>query len=341
MAGELFTIETPTEEPHLAEVINETIADLEPSVKEQLSAAIYSIYDYILGESQDLDLALTLKNTVLGPDFVASLVDKLDMSYLAGEVISEQLTEEIPKDMEYLIAYVEDAVDKVEPQLKEQARAAAEPIVDYLLGESPSLNVVISLESVKESLEDTLKESFLASPPAELAYLPRNELERYFDKHFEEFGEVVPLTYELDESVLGTEIPENIAKALTEAEKVLKEVREGIDYFQLGYKALIGFMVLLVLGIILISRQVRDITRRLGIPCLTYGAIGYAGIFVARYFTEREVSLPEIPASLQTWMPQFLDNLLAPLEMLSLGLLIGGIALVIISFVYKPRQPSS
>ena len=340
VAGELFIIESPTEETNIAEVINETIADLEPSIKEQLSVAIYSIYDYILGETEDLDMALTLKNTILGTDFVASLMDKLDISHLAGEVIKEQLTEVIPRDMEYLLEYVDDAVAKAEPQLKEQARAAAEPIVDYLLGESPRLNVVISLDSVKESLKGN-KEAFLASPPAELAYLPRNELGRYFDEFLEEFGEVVPSTYELDESVLGTEIPENIAKALTKAEEALEEVREGIGYFQLWYKVLIGLMVLLVLGIVLISRQVRDITRRLGVPLLTYGAIEYAGIFVARYFTEREISLPEIPASLQTWTNQFLNNFLAPLEMFSLGLLIAGVVLTVVSFVYKTRQPSS
>jgi len=100
-------------------------------------------------------------------------------------------------------------------------------------------------------------------------------------------------------------------------------------------------MVLLVLGIILISRQVRDITRRLGVPLLTYGAIEYAAIFAAKYFTRRWPPWPDIPAPLQTWTSRLLDNFLAPLEMFSLGLLIGGIVLIIVSFVYKPRQPSS
>lgn len=338
LAEEFFTIETATEESNLAEVINKTIADLEPSVKEQVSAATYSIYDYLLGKSQDLDLALTVKNTILSPDFVASLVDKLDIAYLVGEFLSEQLTQEIPEDMGYLVEYVDDAVAEAEPRLKEQARAAANLIVDYLLGESPSLNVIISLESVKESLEDNLKGAFLESPPADLAYLPRHELERYFDEHFEEFIEAVPLTFELDESVLGTEVPKNIATGLTDAEKTLKEVRQGIDYFQLGYTALIGFMVLLVLGIILISRQVKDITRRLGVPCLSYGAIGYAGIFVINRFGWTWLPLPEIPPSFQSWMTQFMANLLAPLATFSLGLLIVGAVLIIVSLVYRPRQ---
>ena len=342
LTEELISLRTPEGEPaeDLETALFNTIAELEPLIKEQVGVAIHSVYDYLLGGSQPLDLALTLKNTILNPDFAVSLVDKIDVSLLAGDWLSEQLIEEIPEDMEYLVEYVDDAIAEVEPQLKEQLNAAADPIVDYLLGESQSLNVVISLEPVKENLRDTLKENFLESPPPDLANLPLAELERYFDEHFEEFYEAVPLTFELDESVLGTEISTDIAEALTEAEKVLAEVRQGIGYFQLGYKALIGFMVLLVLGIILISRQVRDITRRLGIPCLTYGAIEYAGIFAARYFSEKQLLPTEIPASLQTWMVQLFDNLLAPLEIFSLGLLITGVVLTVVSFAYRPRQPS-
>jgi len=57
-------------------------------------------------------------------------------------------------------------------------------------------------------------------------------------------------------------------------------------------------------------------------------------------FTISEVDRLDIPAWLQTWFPQFLDNFLAPLEIFSIGLLVAGIALIIVSFVYKPRQAS-
>ena len=53
----------------------------------------------------------------------------------------------------------------------------------------------------------------------------------------------------------------------------IQQVRQAIGYFQLGYEALIGFMLLLILGIILIDHQVRGVTRRLGITFVTYGAI--------------------------------------------------------------------
>ncbi len=450
--------EQPSEEEFPAEfktALIDTITKLEPLVKEQVSAAIYSTFDYLLGKSQSLDLAFMLRNTILSSDFVTSLIDKIDLASLAGEFLSKQIAGEIPEEMEFLSEHIDDVIAELEPAIKKELIAAADPIldyllgesqslnvvislepivenleeslreellelpptavephlkeflikqvteeippemehladyaitdewvekqvniaidpvVDYLLGESQSLNVVISLEPIAENLEESLREEFLESPPPEYAGLPQTTLEQYFDEYFQKLAggmpstvvinestlganipaqidelfqgltEAIPATFELDESMLGTETPAKFAEVLAKAEKGLEQGRQYVGYFQLGYKLLIGFMLLLILGIILISRQVRDITRRLGIPCLTYGVLWYASIFVGKYLAGTWLPLPEIPSSLRTWIPQFLDNFLAPLEMFSLGLLIVGIALIIVSFVYKPRQPSS
>jgi len=151
---------------------------------------------------------------------------------------------------------------------------------------------------------------------------------------------MMPATLKIDETVVGTELPAEIAAAIAEAEKGLEQGREVISYFQLGYNLLIGFMLLLILGIILIHRQVKGATRGLGITFLTFGALELIGIFVAKYFAELQLAqLPPIPSPLQTWLPQFLNNCLAPLQVLSIGLIVGGVALLIVSFVYRPRQP--
>ena len=346
LAEELLSEQISEEEEFGTTLVN-TITKLEPLVKEQLSAAIYPIYDYLLGEKPNPELAPTLRNTILNTDFVVSLVGELDISSLAGEFLSEQLTEEIPEEMGYLVEYLDeplnDVLTELEPWIEEQLSAAVDPVLDYLLGESQSLNVVISLEPVKESLKDNLWQAFLQSPPSELAGVPEAELEPYFDELYQELSEQMPSTFEFNESLLGTEMPAKIAEALAEAEEALEQARQYVGYFQLGYKALIGFILLLILGIILIHRQVRGTTRQIGITFLTYGALEYAGIFVAKYFAKIQIAQlpsPEIPPSLQAWLPQFFSNFLAPLEMLSLGLLIGGVVLLIVSFVYKPRQAS-
>jgi hypothetical protein len=45
-----------------------------------------------------------------------------------------------------------------------------------------------------------------------------------------------------------------------------------------------------------------------------------------------------ISPSLQAWMTQFMDNLMAPLETFDLALIIIGVILIIGSFVYRRRQ---
>jgi len=333
--------EQSSEEEFGTSLVN-TIAEVEPLVKEQASVAIYTIYDYLRGKSESLDLALTLKNTLLSSDFIVSLVDEFDISSFAGEFIREQLAEEIPEDMGYVLEYLDESLDDVlaelDPWLKEQISVAADPIADYILGESQSLNVVISTEPVIESLRDNLRHAFLQSPPPELAGLPQAELEREFDEFYREFSEQIPSTFELDESLLGTETPVDIAEALAEAEEELKQSRLYVGYFLLGHKLLIVFMVLLVVGIVLINRDVKRTTRGLGITALIYGAIEFGGIFAANHFGGAQLVRLDLPSSLQVWLPQFIDDFLSPLQMFAIGLMVAGVVLIIVSVVYKRKS---
>ena len=329
----------------LGTAIVNTVTKLEPMVKEQVGAATHSIYDYLLGEKPDPELTSTLRNTVLSQEFAVSLIEELDIPPLAGAFIKEQLTQEIPEEMEPLVEYLDEPLDdtltELEPWMKEQLSAAADPILDYLLGESQSLSVVIPLEPVKESLGNNLRQAFVQSPPPELSGMSQSALELLFDEIYQAYSAQIPSTFEFDESLLGAETPAEIAEALAEAEMMLEEGREYVAQFQLIYKALIGFMVLLVIGIVLIHHQVKGATRELGIIFATYGVLEYAGIFIAKYFTGKQIAdFPLIPPSLQEWLPQFTSDFLAPLEMFSLGLLIGGVVLIVVSFVYKRGEPS-
>lgn len=328
-----------------SEALVKTITELEPAMKEQLGAATDSIYDYLLGKSQNLDLALTLRNTILDTDFVVSIMDTLDMSSLIRESLKEQLSGEIPEEMiGYLDKPLDDTLDELEPWIKDQVGAAADPMLDYLFGQSQGFSVEISLEPVKESLRDNLRQAFLQSPPPELAIIPPAMLEEYFDQFYQEFAGQFPATLVINETLLGTEMPAQIAQILADAEAMLEEGRQYVSYFQLGYNVLIGFMLLLVLGIILLNRQVKGSTRELGTIFLTYGAFEYAGILVAKYFVGGELARLPVPPQLQAWLPGLVSDLLAPLEMFSLGLLIGGVVLLIVSFVYpriRPSQPST
>lgn len=342
LVEEVISQQIPEEEfpEELRTVLADTIPKVEPLVKEQVSAATYSIFDYLLGKRESPDLAQTLHNTLLSSDFIVSIVDELDIASLAEEIVSEQFAGQIPEEMEFMTEYLDDVIVELEPWIKEQIGVVADPVVGYLLGESQSLNVVIPMEPAMEIVRDSLREALLESPPAEFADLPPSLLAQQFDVFFQEFSEGMPSTFELDESLLGTELRTEIASALAEAEGGLEQGREVIGYFQLGYKLLIGFIVLLILGIVLIHRRVKGASRGLGITFLTYGVLWYVGIFVAKYFAVTQMAQFDVPHYLEGWRFQFVDNFLAPLEMFSLGLLIGGVALIIVSFVYKRRETS-
>ncbi|MBA7677059.1 hypothetical protein ES703_85307 [subsurface metagenome] len=360
LVEEIISEQVPEEElpEELRTALVNTVTKLEPQIKEQVGAAADPIFDYLVGESQSIDLALTLRNTFLSSDFVVSLVNELDIASLASGFLGEQLLEDIPEEMEFLTEHLDNIIAGLEPAIKEALTAAADPILDYLLGESQSISVVISLEPIIENLEATLREAFLESSPAEFAGLPLAAIEQYFDEYFGELTEMIPSTLELDETLLGTEIPAQIAEALAgaeeeleqarqditdalaEAEEGLEQARQYISYFHLGYKLLIGFIVLLILGIVLIHRRVKGASRGLGITFLTYGVLWYVGIFVAKYFAGTQMAQFDVPHYLEGWRFQFVDNFLAPLEMFSLGLLIGGVVLIVVSFVYKRRETS-
>ncbi len=213
--------------------------------------------------------------------------------------------------------------------------AVSEPVFNYLLGESQTLEATISLAEIKATLKDTLLRFFLDSPPPELALVPRNLRESFFNQFYPEFANQIPSEYKLDESLIGKEVPADIAAGIASAEEAMKTARQYMEYFQLGYTLLIVFMLLLVAGIVLIIRNVKGFTRYLGIPLLTYGAMEYAGIWLGRYLVAGQLPASGISPELEIWMVQFIDNMLKPLELFSLGLLISGVVLTLISFIYR------
>ena len=98
----------------------DTIAELEPVIKEGVSDTTEPIYDYLLGESESIDLAQTIRDNLLSSEVTASLVDELDIVPLATDIISEQIPEDIPEDLEFLIEHVDVIIVELEPTIKEE-----------------------------------------------------------------------------------------------------------------------------------------------------------------------------------------------------------------------------
>ncbi len=81
---EFIYIEPPPELPDVNEIIFNAISAIEPLVKEQLGSIIHTTYDYLLGGPEQPELISALRNTFLNADFVASLLDNIDIASPAG-----------------------------------------------------------------------------------------------------------------------------------------------------------------------------------------------------------------------------------------------------------------
>ncbi len=272
-----------------------------------------------------------LRSTLLDPDFVVAQVEKLDVAALVEEMTDFQLSGEIPPEAAFLEEALRGAIVENEPQLKEQVNAAIYAGYDYLLGKSDRLDMVISFEPIKTDLKDRLwllfKQNTESLPP-EVAALPPEMLEQYFEQFYRQFEAEVPSEFVIDESSVPPEIMPMIDMA-----------REYARYTETAYYGLIALMVVLVLGIILLHRSVKGVTRELGVTFLIYGVIEYAGVWATQRYLP-EMPMPDIPPSIQAWLNGFIADLIAPMQVLGIGLMAAGAALIIVSFVYPRLRPA-
>ncbi|MBA7573197.1 hypothetical protein ES708_14993 [subsurface metagenome] len=115
----------------------------------------------------------------------------------------------------------------------------------------------------------------------------------------------------------------------------IERARQYVGYFNTAFIVLIAFSLLMILLIILTHFSVRGSTRQIGITFLTVGAVGLAGAFITRSVASSQLVQNDIPTTLQTWAPEIITDVLMPLGIYSIGLIAVGIALTVVSFVYK------
>jgi len=273
-------------------------------------------------------LAFTLDQTFLNRDFTVSQVERLDTTTLAEDIIRDQVISQstIPITLpieNFIAGAVHQTITDLEPWLKQQARDVIYVIYDYIEGKRQNLSVVIEMEVVKEQLENSISEAVITSLPPELAELPPDTIEGYL----EPFYDWIPSSFEINEELLGTS-----------AMAQIDTLRQLISYFNIVYYALLGFILLLILGIVLIKREVRGSTRSLGVVFLTSGIISYGSVWLAKNAIGAQVAaLAEVPVYLQSWLPQLITDFLHPMELYSYVLAGIGIVLLIMSFAYRRR----
>lgn len=327
--------------------LTETITTLEPRLMDELDTIVYSVYEYLHGEREDPELANLLGLTLLSSDLIVAVIDAMDAPQLASIFLGEfeeEITQEFPLPEEafpHLVDGFEELLTNLEPWIKEQVEYAAGPIADYLAGEVESFSVTISLEPLRDGLREMLLEVFLDFPTDELEGLPPEELEQTFDAFWAEFAEeMLPTPFQIDETVIGGDAHVQIASFTSTAEAVLSQVRKYVGYVRLAYILSIVVSALLIAGIVLIYRNVKGSTRTLGIVFLASGLVVLAVALIGKHVGGEQMlrAMIAAPPQLQVWASQVLVDLLAPLQWLGIGFIAGGIALLAVSFVYRPSQ---
>jgi hypothetical protein len=327
--------------------LTETITTLEPQLKAKLNTIVYSVYEYLHGEREAPELDSLLRGTLINSDSIVAVIDAMAGPQLASiiwEVFGEEILQEFPLPEEafpHLAAGFEELLTDLEPWIKEQVEYAAGPIADYLAGEVESFSVTISLEPLIDDLRGMLLGIFLDFPPDELEGLPPEELEQAFDVFWDEFsGGMLPTPFQIDETVIGGDAHLQIASFTSTAETVLSQVREYVGHIRLAYILSIVVSALLIAGIVLIYRNVKGSTRTLGIVFLASGLVVLAMALIGKNIGGEQMlrAMLAAPPQLQAWASQVLVDLLAPLQWLGIGFIAGGIALLVVSFVYKPSQ---
>ena len=144
-------------------------------------------------------ISFMVKSTALNPDYITDRVEETDITRIASDITDEYLIEEIPEDMLFFKDVVYEVIADHEPWLKEQFSIALHKGYDYILKKTDTLEIEIPLESIKESVRESLWLHFLEKIP-EWISSPENEgLKKLIYDNIYDFVEGIPEGYLPDE----------------------------------------------------------------------------------------------------------------------------------------------
>jgi hypothetical protein len=275
-----------------------------------------------------LGLVISLNPTVLNPDFVTAELEKLDV-YSA---VIEQAKTMLPSQQYISTETVDELVSELKPWFEEQANTVIHAVYAYI-EEDRELNVTISLEPVRAAVKEKVTEAVINSPPQELQGASQNQIDAYMSQVYTGIDSVIPTSFVLDESVAGSQV-------MTQ----LEQVKQIVGYIKTAYKYLIVAAILLVLLIALAHWwQPKPITRSIGITFTLVGAACILGPLLDYLIVQvlgQFIGTSGLTSGIQAKLPQLVADLTAPVRMYGIGFLVSGIALTVISVLFRSKQVS-
>jgi hypothetical protein len=275
-----------------------------------------------------LGLIISLNLTILNPDFVTAELQKLDV-YPA---VIEQAKTLLPSQQFIDAKTVDELAAELTPWFEEQADTVIHAVYAYL-EEDRQLDVTISLEPVRAAVKENVRESVINSLPPELQGASQSQIDAYMLQVYTGIDNVIPSSFILDEAAAGSQV-------MTQ----LEQVKKIVGYIDTAYKDLIAAAILLVLLIALAHWwQPKSITRSMGITFILVGVACILGPLLDYLIVQvlgQFIGTSGLTSGIQAKLPQLVADLTAPVRMYGIGFLVSGIALIVISVLFRSKQVS-
>jgi uncharacterized membrane protein len=300
IAEERLSEQLPEGADFLKEVALDVIAMQEPWIKEQLNNSINAVYDYFLGKTDTFEITVSMT------EIKSTLNDVLWQA----------------------------ARTRLQQQLSGMTDNEAHVYLMGIIAQFPRENLPSVLAVIPEAQFNQYAEQFLLEfagrePATPLTAVIEIAVRQYFDQYVTDYVSQIDDRYTINQDTLSPDTMES-----------LKTARQYIGYFRAAFYWLIVAMIVFAALIFLINRDIKTTTRSLGIDLLVFGVFELVGVLLLRnanplqYITE--VSL--LPASLATWSQGVFRDVLNVSLYFSIGVLVVGAALVVVSIVVKRKD---
>jgi hypothetical protein len=126
-----------------------------------------------------LSVAFLLNSTVLSPKFMNAQIEKLDTSEIARDFIDDEIKEQLPKGSEFLLDVSVNIIKNEDARIKTQITSIINNAYAYLLGDTDTLQLSISLADIKHDLKATIWDTAIAYLKAKTANMTDAQFKAY------------------------------------------------------------------------------------------------------------------------------------------------------------------
>jgi len=262
-----------------------------------------------------LGIAFTINSTVLSPKFLISEIEKLDLSATAQQILEERL----PSEVKPYLPAINSTLDENKLWIKAQIDYSINTLYNYLSGESNILDLTFETQPLKQSLIKNLNQIYVQLPPSEQVITS--------DQFQQQLSDEIPSTIRVNR--------DNIP---SEAWQTIQQAKEITGYNRTTYFALIFFSILLILFIVLITREVKGATLSLGIIFLVVGAGSLSALIATQRFVPGSIPMNDLPMQVKVWLKQLIIDYLSPWKMYSIIILVLGVLLLVTGFFFRSKM---